>query len=166
MNADYFRRLARYNRWANRRLYEACGRLSDEEYFAPRTGFFPSIHKTLNHILLADRIWLGRFEQKPSGIDRLDAVLYEERAALSEARAAEDERILRLVGAYDDAALAADLHYRNMAGEPKQYQVGVLLGHLFNHQTHHRGQAHAMLSGTPVPPPELDLLLFLPEDRD
>src|SRR5690606_3479306 len=76
LNGGYFRRRARYNAWANGRLYEACGRLAPEDYFAPRPSFFGSIHRTLNHILAADRIWLGRLEDQPSEVSALDQVLF------------------------------------------------------------------------------------------
>lgn len=164
MDSGYFRRLARYNDWANRRLYEACGRLAPEAYFAARPSFFGSIHKTLNHILVADRIWLGRFEGRPSGIAALDQVLFKDLASLRDARAAEDAHIRALVTGYTEAALRTTLSYRNMAGAAKETPLVWALAHFFNHQTHHRGQVHDMLSGTPVPPPPLDLLYFLPED--
>src|SRR5262245_24569731 len=164
MNRDYFRRFARYNRWANARVYAACAGLSTEDYRAQRPAFFGSIHNTLNHILVADRVWLGRFEGKPSGIKRLDEILYDDLVALHRAREAEDARILALADGLSDAAGAGMLAYRNMAGEEKATPLGWTLAHFFNHQTHHRGQVHGMLSGTPVAPPSLDLIYFIPED--
>ncbi|WP_119460700.1 DinB family protein [Rhodospirillaceae bacterium SYSU D60014] len=164
MERSYFQRLARYNAWANRRLYDACGRLTRADYVAQRAAFFGSIHKTLNHLLVADRIWLGRFMGKSAGIDALDQILFDDFDALRAARIEEDERILTLVSGYSDSALQGVLAYRNVAGEAKTTPLVWALAHFFNHQTHHRGQAHAMLSGTPVPPPPLDLLYFLPED--
>jgi uncharacterized damage-inducible protein DinB len=165
MNRDYFRRFARYNRWANSRLYAACAALSTEDYRAQRPAFFGSIHNTLNHILAADRIWLGRFEAKPSGIKRLDEIQYDDLPALRQAREAGDAHILAFTDGLSDAAIAGTLAYRNMAGEDKATPIGWALAHFFNHQTHHRGQVHGMLSGTPVAPPSLDLIYFLPEDR-
>jgi uncharacterized damage-inducible protein DinB len=94
MNSGYFHRLARYNAWANRRLYEACGRLGGADFAAKRAAFFGSISGTLNHILVADRIWLGRFEGRAARIDRLDQILYEDFADLRPAREAEDAHIL------------------------------------------------------------------------
>jgi uncharacterized damage-inducible protein DinB len=160
MNRDYFRRFARYNRWANDRLYAACATLSTEDYRAQRPAFFGSIHNTLNHILVADRIWLGRFEAKPSGIKRLDEILYDDLTALQQARETEDARILAFTDGLSDTAIARSLAYRNMAGEEKATPLGWALAHFFNHQTHHRGQVHGMLSGTPVAPPSLDLILL------
>jgi uncharacterized damage-inducible protein DinB len=166
MNAAYFHRLARYNAWANRRLYEACAGLSAADYTAKRPAFFGSIHGTLNHILVADRIWLARFEGRTPEIKSLDAILHGEFAPLRAAREVEDARIIGFAGTLDDESLAQALRYRNMAGEPKETPLVWTVAHLFNHQTHHRGQVHGMLSATPVPPPPLDLIYFLAEDRD
>ncbi len=158
MNAAYFRQLAQYNAWANGRIYEACGGLSDAERKEARPCFFGSIHATLNHILVGDRVWLSRLTCSRSGIDRLDQELYADFAALSAARIAEDGRLNKVVAAYDDRELAGTLSYRNMAGEEKRTPLAQVLGHVFNHQTHHRGQVHALLSSTRVQPPALDLI--------
>ena len=166
MNSTYFRRFARYNAWANRRLYEASAALSPAEYRAQRPSFFGSIHATLNHILVADRVWMGRFEGVPSGIERLDQILYDELADLRRARETEDARILGFVAGIGDGALEDTLRYRNMAGEPQETPLAWTLAHFFNHQTHHRGQVHGMLSGTTVAPPPLDLIYFVRQDRD
>jgi len=166
MNADYFRRLARYNAWANRRLYEACAALSEADYRAARPSFFGSIHATLNHILVGDRVWLARFIGGVSCIERLDEILYDDFPSLRAARAAEDARILTYTGNLDDAAIDQTLRYRNMAGEPQETPLRWTLAHFFNHQAHHRGQVHGLLSATPVAPPSLDLIYFVREDRD
>jgi uncharacterized damage-inducible protein DinB len=160
----YFRRLARYNRWANRRLYFACAELSPAEWAAPRAGFFPSLQKTLNHILVGDRVWLSRFEAVELAHRRLDEVPYPVFSDLRAAREAEDERIVTYTEALDPDRLDSDLRYRNMAGEGQVTPLGWTLVHFFNHQTHHRGQAHAMLSSTKLTPPSLDLILFLREE--
>jgi len=161
----HFQQFAEYNAWANRRLYDTCARLDPAEFVAPRAGFFPSIQRTLNHILVADRIWMGRFEGMDAGIAGLDQVLYDDFDALRAARDREDARIRRHVERLPEAALGGELAYRNMAGEARRTERRWALAHFFNHQTHHRGQAHAMLSATAVTPPALDLLYFLPEDR-
>jgi uncharacterized damage-inducible protein DinB len=166
MNSSYFHRFGRYNAWANRRLYEACAALSAVDYRAKRPSFFGSIHATLNHILVGDRVWMGRLEGVASGIERLDQILYDEFADLKAARETEDARILGFVSGLGDDALAGILRYRNMAGEAQETPLTWVLAHLFNHQTHHRGQVHGMLSGTPVAPPALDLIYFLRQDRD
>jgi uncharacterized damage-inducible protein DinB len=161
-----FRRMAGYNRWANERLYEAAGKLSPEEFAAPRSGFFPSLLKTLNHILVGDTVWMGRLEATGSSIKSLDQILHPEFAALKAARAAMDNRIAAFVDGVAPARLEEDLVYRTVAGEAMTTQVAQVLLHFFNHQTHHRGQAHAMLSSTEVAPPSLDLILFLRDHPD
>jgi uncharacterized damage-inducible protein DinB len=156
-----FRRMAAYNRWANARLYEAVGKLSPEEFAAPRSGFFPSLLKTLNHILVGDTVWMGRLDGTGSGIKSLDQILHMEFSALKAARVAMDDRIVAYVEGLAPARLEEELVYRTVAGDPMSTQVAQVLAHFFNHQTHHRGQAHAMLSATEVAPPSLDLILFL-----
>jgi uncharacterized damage-inducible protein DinB len=165
MNSSYFHRFGRYNAWANRRLYEACAALSPADCRANRPSFFGSIHATLNHILVGDRVWMGRLEGVASGIERLDQILCDEFADLRAAREIEDARILGFVSGLGDDAIAGTLRYRNMAGESHETPLAWVLAHFFNHQTHHRGQVHGMLSGTPVAPPPLDLIYFLRQDR-
>jgi uncharacterized damage-inducible protein DinB len=165
MNSAHFQCLARYNAWANRRLYDACAQLSADDYLAKRPSFFGSIHATLNHILVGDRVWLSRFQDRPRGIKSLDQILYDDLASLRRAREAEDANIVACVGAIDDEALGGVLRYRTMAGEPQETPLAWTLAHFFNHQTHHRGQVHGLLSTTPVAPPPLDLIYFLREDR-
>ena len=158
----HFRRLAAYNRWANRTLYEAAGKLSAQAFAAPRVGFFPSLSKTLNHILVGDTVWMGRLDGTGAGgIAGLDQTLHAEFAPLAKARATMDDRIVAFVDALDDQRLDETLCYRNMAGEAMETAVDQVLTHFFNHQTHHRGQAHTMLSSTEVKPPVLDLIYYL-----
>jgi uncharacterized damage-inducible protein DinB len=163
--ADYFPTLARYNGWANERLYTACSKLGDAEYYAPRVSFFGSIHATLNHILVADRIWLGRLCDKPCAIPTLDTMLYEDRRELASARAREDARILAMAERWTDSAVGGTLTYKAMDGGEFTMPLRLVLGHLFNHQTHHRGQVHGLLSQTEVPPPPLDLGYFIREAK-
>lgn len=163
MNA-HFRRMALYNRWANARLYDAVGALPPEAFDAPRSGFFPSLSKTLNHLLVADTIWMGRLDGSGSpGVTRLDQTLHADFAALRRARGAMDERIIAFVDSLDPTRFDQDLVYRTTSGDPMVTRVGQVLAHFFNHQTHHRGQAHAMLSDAEVVPPVLDLIYFLRE---
>jgi uncharacterized damage-inducible protein DinB len=160
----HFERMARYNRWANRRLYGAVAQLEPEELHAPRSGFFPSIAKTLNHMVVTDRMWLGRFTGAPSLHKRLDEAPYEDFAALTAAREAEDQRIIAFFKELAQARIDSVFDYRNTAGEPKSSEMLPVLAHFFNHQAHHRGQAHAMLASTRVAPPPLDLVYFIYED--
>lgn len=154
---EYFLMQARYNRLANQRVIDACTQLSDEDFRRDRFGSYRTIHRTLNHILLSDRTWLARFESVNFGVRGLDTVLFDDLPAFAEARVSEDKRIERFVGSLSDRALRSVLHYRNSAGKPFSESLYLLLGHFFNHQTHHRGQIHAMLSQTHVKPISLDM---------
>jgi uncharacterized damage-inducible protein DinB len=149
--------LARYNTLANRRLYEACARLSDVERKKPRPAFFGSIHGTLNHLMVGDRIWLARFSGGEVPSTNLDAILYEDFEKLREARKEEDSRIEVFATSIDERFLKGTIHYVNNEGRTLEDPVELLVAHFFNHQTHHRGQVHNMLSQTEVPPPVLDL---------
>jgi uncharacterized damage-inducible protein DinB len=161
---DYFRTLARYNQWANRRLYAACAQLPEAEYMKPRDAFFGSLHGTLNHNLVGDRLWMGRITRHESGIKSLDQVLYGDFAGLRVAREAEDAQIINAIDAMDVPTLNTTLRFRALVdGQSSAMPMRMVLAHLFNHGTHHRGQAHGLLSQTAVPPPPLDLVFFLRE---
>ncbi len=158
MNPEHWQRMAAYNTAANRILYDAVARLPDAEYRRPRPAFFGSIHGTLNHILLGDRIWMARFEGGSHPSTGLDAILHDEFEELRAARTAMDARIEAFVAErVDDAFLASSIRYVSNAGVEAEDPVSVLLPHYFNHQTHHRGQVHGLLSQTGVAPPSLDL---------
>ena len=156
-----FEMLAAYNEWANRRLYDACTNLSSEERRAGLGAFFGSLHGTLNHVLLADRIWLARFEGAPPPDAPLDAELYDKFVELRSAREAEDARILAHVGALREADLHAPIGYSRVTGPDRITQpLWGALTHFFNHQTHHRGQCHAMLTRIAMEAPSFDLIDF------
>jgi len=160
----HFATMAKYNRWANARLYDAAARLPDEAYRRDVGVFFKSLHGTLNHLLVTDRIWMHRLDGQGAAPDRLNATLFDQLDALREAREAEDARIRRFVESVSDADLEAVRHFKTTKGVPQQGVLRELLAHLFNHQTHHRGQAHTALSLlTGAEPPPLDLLLMLRE---
>lgn len=161
MDRQHFTQFAAYNRWANARLYQAALALPDEAYRRNIGVFFGSLHGTLNHILVADRIWLRRLTGEGDAPSRLDTILFEDRPALAGARAAADERIVRLIDGTDDATLSGFVEYATTSGAPHRQLRSDILRHVFNHQTHHRGQAHACLSIlTGAEPPTLDLLAF------
>lgn len=158
---NVFQQLAAYNSWANARLYEAALALPEELYRADVGVYFQSLHRTLNHLLLTDRLWLTRLTGVGEQPKRLDDILYEDRLELARARVAEDSRLIALVSGYDEATLARPHAYQTTSGKPQEQQLSDILLHLFNHQTHHRGQAHSCLSiTTKQEPPPLDLLLF------
>jgi uncharacterized damage-inducible protein DinB len=156
-----FPMLAAYNAWANRRLYDAVGALSDAQYREDTGLFFGSLHGTLNHLLVADRIWMRRFTGEGEAPDRLDAILHEGLAELRAARGEEDHRITGWIAGLDEAALAGTFSYRRVTTpETFTQPLAPALLHLFNHQTHHRGQCHAGLTRLTGEAPALDLLFF------
>ena len=165
MTPDYFRLFARYNHWANTRLYDACAQLSDADRRRDRKAFFGSIHNTLNHLLVGDRVWMGRFTGTDSGIRKLNEILFDDFAALRQARQAEDDRIQAYVEGCGEAKLAGMLDFKSMNGTASSMPLASVLGHFFNHQTHHRGQVHAMLTHAGAAAPSLDLIAFLREKR-
>jgi uncharacterized damage-inducible protein DinB len=159
----YFTTFARYNEWANRRLYDAVARLPEADYLKPRPSFFGSIHATLNHVLVGDRIWIARILEKPNPPYRLDQILYGDLVALRVAREAEDAHILNVVSGLDERRLDTILAYANTKGEKQHTPLRLVLGHFFNHQAHHRGQVHGLLSHAGAEPPPLDLIYYLRE---
>jgi uncharacterized damage-inducible protein DinB len=152
---------AHYNRWANERLYGAAAKLGDGDYRADRGAFFKSVHGTLNHLLVGDRIWMQRFTGAGTAPDRLDAILYDDFSALRAARRDEDERIVRHVEGLSNADLAGRIRYRTVVQPATiEQELAPALDHFFNHQTHHRGQAHCLLTAITGACPSLDLILF------
>jgi uncharacterized damage-inducible protein DinB len=165
MASDYFVTLARHNGWANRRLYRACGRLSESEYLRDRLPAFGSLHATLNHILVADRVWLARIEGRTSpGLD-LAQILYADLIGLKVARVAEDAHLRNLVAGLSQAMLDQPLVYRNRRGDRFQTLLCLVLGRMFNHQAHYRGKASVLLAQTEVAPPSLDLIRFVRQEE-
>lgn len=150
------RAMARNNAWAGRTLHAACARLSPEAFEAPRTGFFGSIGATLRHVLAVDRYYLDALEQGGRGRAVYDDPEPQGQAALAAAQAEADARLIRFCEALRAEDLPRELPTdRGEAGRVSE-RIDALLLHLFQHQIHHRGQAHAMLSETSVAPPQLD----------
>jgi uncharacterized damage-inducible protein DinB len=162
IGAVYVQRMARYNRWQNENLYGAAERLPAEEREKERGAFFGSIHKTLSHLLWADRVWMGRFtdQPRPLGGIRESVALYPDWRALSEERAQFDRSIMTWADGVDDAWLARDqTYYSGATGRELTRPRWLLVTHLFNHQTHHRGQVHCMLTQAGSKPHDTDLPL-------
>jgi len=154
--AGYLRIQARANRLANHRLHAAMAPLSREQFHATRTGFFPSLAATLNHILWVDLYYIGCLHGERGVRARLlPWQPFDELAPLAAAQAESDQRLIAWCDRLDAAALDAMVEMER-ADHVQRDRTGHVLAHLFNHQTHHRGQAHAMLAGTPVAPPQLD----------
>ena len=153
--AEQFRLMARNNAWANSRLHAACLRLSPEEFAAPRTGFFPSLRRTLNHILVVDRAYLADLKG-PGRRHGVDPIPYPDAIDLAAAQAETDRELVRFCDGLDEAGLDRMVAIDRRDGIAHRETVTAILSHLFQHQIHHRGQAHAMLSATRVAPPQLD----------
>ena len=158
---DHFVMMAGYNTWANRRLYDAAASLPDEALRADAGVFFGSMLGTLNHLLVGDRIWMRRLTGEGEAPNRLDAILFEDLGPLRAAREAEDVRIERWVGGLGEDDIAAAFTYTPLTNPvPVTQTRGSVLAHVFNHQTHHRGHAHAVLTRLGRDAPSFDLLVY------
>jgi uncharacterized damage-inducible protein DinB len=161
MRSDEARVLAEYNAWMNDKLYAACATLSDDERKRDRGAFFHSIHGTLNHLLLADSVWMGRFDGTPFEFKSLDQELYASFDELKKHRVEMDERIGRWARSLTDAALGTKITFTSKVTKrthaPTLWRVVL---HFFNHQTHHRGQLTALLSQAGVDYGVTDLFLL------
>jgi uncharacterized damage-inducible protein DinB len=161
--AHHFATEAYNNAWANHRLLKACCLLSDEEFAATRTSFFPSIKATLNHILTVDWYYLEMLERslaRQPPHERPDRFFEPEEpfadcASLAREQRASDRRLIALCGGVDDARMDDVILLPRRSGLERD-RLRRILAHLFQHQVHHRGQVHAMLAGTRVKPPQLD----------
>ncbi len=156
--------MARFNTWVNKRLYGCVAGLSDADYRKDRKAYFGSIHNTLNHLLVVDRTWTGRIKGVDHGITSLDQILHDDFAALRAAREAEDAGLIELVDGLSDEELQSPVTYSFLGGGGNHSnRRDHILITLFNHQTHHRGQIHAMLTQQDIDPPPLDVIYFLAE---
>jgi uncharacterized damage-inducible protein DinB len=161
---EHFALMAEYNAWANARLYRMASQLSDDQYRRHVGAYFKNLHGTLNHLLVADRIWLRRLTGTGAAPARLDATLYEDLAELTAARRAEDARLVAFVNDQASDRFDADIEYRTLNNAPHKQKLREVLAHVFNHQTHHRGQAHAILTTLGLEEPDsLDVLWMLRE---
>jgi uncharacterized damage-inducible protein DinB len=165
IDTAYVQRMARYNRWQNQNLYGVADQLSDEERRRERGAFFGSVHKTLSHLLWADRAWIARFTDapRPAGGIPESVSMYPDWDGLKRERAAFDEAIIIWADGLDPTWLAGDLTWfsgimKRDISKPKWQ----LVMHVFNHQTHHRGQVHCMLTQAGGKPHATDLIA-LPE---
>ena len=138
---------AAHNRWMNEKLFAVCGRLADEERKRDMGAFFRSIHGTFNHLLLVDRLWLGRVRHAPFSIVSLDQELYADFAVLAREREKTDAGIAAFVTTLEPADLAEPVSYTSfLTKSGVTLPLGVILTHLFHHQTHHRGQITTLIS--------------------
>lgn len=159
--AGQYRIQSRANRLANHRLHGVMAALAPAEFHAPRVSFFPSLAATLNHILAVDEYYIGALHGEADGAARWQAfVPAADVAALAERQRMSDERLIAFCDRLDAAACAAEVAMDRGEGKVQRDRVAHVLQHLFMHQTHHRGQVHAMLSSTAVAPPQLDEFLM------
>ena len=161
--ADTLRIQARANRLANRRLHAAMAQLADADFHAPRVSFFPSLAATLNHILAVDLYYIGALCGDPGLPQRFDDFV--DATTLSELaprQGESDDRLIAFCDGLNEAACNAVVKM-DRGTHVQRDRAAHVLAHLFMHQTHHRGQVHAMLAGTPVAPPQLDEFL-MPSD--
>lgn len=156
----HYRMFAAYNRWANTQVYAAAAELSDADFRSNRGAFFGSLHRTLNHLLVADRIWMRRFTGEGDAPSNLATILYRAFPGLRVAREAEDRRIVDWVGGMTDRAFTGRFSYMTTDMRTVSQRLAPALSHLFNHQAHHRGQAHMCLTVLGRPSVPLDLMLF------
>lgn len=172
---DHIRLMADYNEWMNTRLYDAVMQLSDEQITADNKAFFGSILGTLNHIMVADTLWLKRFLNHPAAWPQieairsaelpasLDQVLHTNIRSLRERRNTLDTMIRRWADVITEADLDHVLDYRSIKGIPARRSFYGLLIHFFNHQTHHRGQATTLLSQYGIDVGITDLVMRVPD---
>jgi len=165
--AGHFVAMARNNAWANHRLLTACKALTPEEFAAPRQSFFPSLRATLNHILWVDIYYIDALERDPTVLNRYNDPPpdFADASSLYDAQRVSDRRLLAFCERQTEAMLDEGLVLPRPNRTPPPSSVASILEHLFQHQIHHRGQAHAMLSGTHVKPPQLDEFFLAGEEH-
>ena len=168
MTSEHARVMARYNRWMNDKLYAVAAKLTDAERKQDRGAFFGSIHRTLNHLLLADRVWLGRFngvtlpegDMGPGGIRTLDQELFADFDDLRRERTKTDDELDAFVATLTDEKLAGPLRFLRR-GAMNEFPLWHAVTHVFNHQTHHRGQVTTLLMQAGHDPGSTDLIAML-----
>ena len=171
MSSEWLAALARYNRWMNDKLYALAATLSDEARKRDSGAFFKSIHGTFNHLLLADRVWLARFKgvtvssefMGPGGIRSLDQELYADFDELRRQRALTDDELSAWVAELTSERLAAPLVFTRR-GQRLEFPLWGVVAHVFNHQTHHRGQITTLFMQQGHDPGVTDLFAMLRDD--
>ena len=147
IDASYCTAMAEYNQWMNERLYAVCDTLEDKERKKDRAAFFGSIHRTLNHILYGDLAFMSRFTGNPNVVPELGVDLHQEFKELWAARSTLDVRILDWTQSLSIDWLSEELTYDSKVdGITRTVPRWVLVTHMFNHETHHRGQVTTLLS--------------------
>ncbi len=156
---DYFLKLAGYNQWANQQLYAVLNTFDDEQLNRQHPAFFNSILKIANHLWVGDTLWLGRMKGEQTAKYQLDSVVFDRIAELSAARQQLDQEIIQFVASKQEQEILGQISYLRW-GEPLTENLYDILAHLFNHQTHHRGQLHNMVYATTGQSLPLDMIYF------
>ena len=158
---EHFAMFAAYNRWANALIYDAAEAMNADDYRRDAGLFFGSVHATLNHILVADTIWMARFRGHPNPPLKLDDILHDDLAALRDARRAGDDEIVGWIDKQTDESLTVEFTYTPVTDpNPVTQRLAPALAHFFNHQTHHRGQVHGVVTRFTDLAPAMDLIYF------
>ena len=172
----HFALMASYNQWMNAKVYDTASKLSTTELAEERGAYFGSIFGTLNHIVVADTLWLKRFASHPSSTTtlavmvalptpaRLDQGMFDDLDGLKAHRQWLDSVIIHWIAALTDEDLETILSYQNMKGVPAIRSFSSLILHFFNHQTHHRGQITTLLSQAGLDIEVTDLLALIPDE--
>ena len=163
MPRDYFAVLARHSAWANQRLYQACATLNPAEYMRERGSSYGSLHATLNHMLVVDRVWIARIEGRVPPSMGENQILYADLLGLKIARLAEDEHLRNLVAGLPQTAMNLPIHHIDSKGDRFAAPLRFVLAHLFDLQSRCRGEALLLLAQAGADAPALDLLVFLRE---
>ena len=159
------RQMGAYNSWVNRHIYAVCEQIPDVERKLDQGAFFGSIHRTLNHLLLTDRVWIGRLTGQLFPMRTLGDELYADFSELQRQRVVTDRIWEALLNRYAEPDLDGDLHYVSSRGEPRRYPLSHVLLHIGNHQSHHRGQVTALIQRLGYDYGDIDLL-FMPVDMN
>lgn len=155
---QHYQLMAEYNQWMNRSLYAACAGISDDERKQDLGAFFRSIHGTLNHILWGDRIWLGRFTGTPGDLPGIGQDIYETFEELVAERDRTDAYIVKWVEGLDESWLEAPFSFTSTTDKKtRRGPAWVMVSHMFNHQTHHRGQVTTLVKQLGHEPPVTDI---------
>jgi len=160
---NHFELLARYNQWMNEKLYQVCAEIPDQKRKEDLGAFFQSIHGTLNHLLYGDKAWMGRFTGHPYSITVIGQNLYEDFEKLREERIKTDQNIIEWSRSLSTDWLTSPFEYTsNVDQKTRVLPTWILVTHLFNHQTHHRGQVTTLIKQLGYEPGVTDLP-WLPE---
>lgn len=163
MSPVHAQTLARYNSWMNRKIFDLCGQLTDETRKRDVGAFFRSIHGTLNHLLVGDRLWLGRFLGEPYIPESLAKELYSDFDELREERQRTDRAITAWTETLTPSILGCELNFTSIVGNRRlSFPLWFAAASFFNHQTHHRGQISTLLFQAGVDPGVTDLIWLPP----